>query len=90
MDLALALVEEDYDAVLDTQGLIKSVMVARWVEGERYGYSRQSAREPFASRFYDRTFEVPKDLHAVTRNRLLAAARRTFTRQTFKWQTSMR
>ena len=69
-----ALVEEDYDAVLDTQGLFKSVMVARWVEAKRYGYSRQSAREPFASRFYDRTFNVPKDEHAVTRNRMLAAA----------------
>ncbi len=69
-----ALVEENYDAVLDTQGLVKSVMVARWVEGRRYGFSRQSAREPFASRFYDRTFDVPKGEHAVTRNRKLAAA----------------
>ena len=69
-----AMVEEDYDAVLDTQGLVKSVMVARWVEGQRYGYSRQSAREPFASRFYDRRFDVPKGEHAVTRNRKLAAA----------------
>ena len=69
-----AMVEEDYDAVLDTQGLVKSVMVARWVEGQRYGFSRQSAREPFASRFYDRTFDVPKGEHAVTRNRKLAAA----------------
>lgn len=69
-----AMVEEDYDAVLDTQGLVKSVMVARWVEGQRYGFSRQSAREPFASRFYDRTFDIPKGEHAVTRNRKLAAA----------------
>ena len=68
------LVEEDYDAVLDTQGLIKSVMVSRWVDATRYGYSRNSAREPFASRFYDRTFDVPKDDHAVIRNRKLAAA----------------
>src|SRR5258706_7225369 len=69
-----AMVEQDYDAILDTQGLVKSVMVARWVEGQRYGYSRQSARETFASRFYDHTFDVPRDEHAVTRNRKLAAA----------------
>jgi heptosyltransferase-1 len=69
-----AMVEQDYDAILDTQGLVKSVMVARWVEGQRYGYSRQSARETFASRFYNRTFDVPRDEHAVMRNRKLAAA----------------
>ena len=68
------LVEEDYDAVLDTQGLLKSVMVSRWVEAKRYGYSRSSAREPFASRFYDCSFDVPKNEHAVIRNRKLAAA----------------
>ncbi len=69
-----ALVEQDYDIVLDTQGLLKSAMVSRWVEGRRLGFSRQSAREPFASRFYDAGFDVPRDLHAVTRNRMLAAA----------------
>ncbi len=69
-----ALVEQDYDVVLDTQGLVKSVMVSRWVEGRRLGLSKRSAREPFASRFYDATFDVPRDMHAVMRNRMLAAA----------------
>jgi heptosyltransferase-1 len=69
-----ALVEQDYDAILDTQGLVKSAMVSRWVEGQRIGFSRNSAREPFASRFYDRSFDIDRGEHAVTRNRKLAAA----------------
>jgi heptosyltransferase-1 len=63
-----------YDAVLDTQGLIKSAVVARQAAGKHLGYAADSAREPFAARFYDATFSVPKHLHAVERNRLLAGA----------------
>ncbi|WIM05085.1 MAG: lipopolysaccharide heptosyltransferase I [Candidatus Nitricoxidivorans perseverans] len=63
-----------YDAVLDTQGLLKSALIASRALGERLGYSADSAREPAAARFYDRTFPVPKSLHAVSRNRRLAAA----------------
>lgn len=64
----------DYDFVLDTQGLLKSALIAGRARGVRLGYAADSAREPLAARFYDRTFSVPRDLHAVTRNRLLAAA----------------
>ena len=35
--------------------------------------TRASAREPLAARFYDVTHVVPRDLHAVVRNRRLAA-----------------
>jgi heptosyltransferase-1 len=68
-----ALRAEAYDLVLDTQGLLKSALVTRMARGRRCGYSAASAREPVASRFYDATFEVPKGLHAVERNRRLAA-----------------
>ncbi len=68
--------QESYDCVLDTQGLIKSALVARWARGERCGYAWGSAREPLASLFYDKRLAVPRNLHAVERNRLLAA--RTF------------
>ncbi|MBK5914896.1 lipopolysaccharide heptosyltransferase I [Rhodocyclus purpureus] len=64
----------DYDFVLDTQGLVKSALIAGRARGIRLGYAADSAREPLAARFYDRTFSVPRNLHAVTRNRLLAAA----------------
>ena len=65
---------ERYDLVLDTQGLIKSALLARQADGKRAGYAAEAAREPLASRFYDATYVIPKNLHAVERNRWLAAA----------------
>lgn len=61
-----------YDAVLDTQGLLKSALVARCAQGSRCGFDRRSAREPLAALFYNQTFAVPRALHAVERNRRLA------------------
>jgi heptosyltransferase-1 len=66
------LAERSYDRILDTQGLIKSAWAASWADGPVAGYSAASAREPLAARFYDQPLEVARDLHAVTRNRLLA------------------
>ncbi|MGH8729801.1 MAG: lipopolysaccharide heptosyltransferase I, partial [Burkholderiales bacterium] len=65
---------ERYDSILDTQGLLKSALIARLARGKRCGYSASSAREPLSSRFYDATFDVAKDKHAVERNRALAGA----------------
>lgn len=62
-----------YDIALDTQGLLKSALIARCAQTTRCGLARDSAREPLASLFYDRRFSVAMDLHAVERNRLLAA-----------------
>ena len=63
-----------YDAVIDTQSLLKSALVARFAAGTRHGLDRASAREPLAALFYDTTHAVPRELHAVERNRRLAAA----------------
>jgi heptosyltransferase-1 len=63
-----------YDLVLDTQGLLKSALIASRAHGIKCGHAADSAREPLAARFYERVFSIPKQLHAVTRNRLLAAA----------------
>ncbi len=73
---------ESYDAVLDTQGLLKSALLAHQARGEKIGHAADSAREPLASRFYDRRFSVPKDLHAVERNRRLAALAFGYTIET--------
>jgi heptosyltransferase-1 len=62
-----------YDLVLDTQGLLKSALIARAAYGVRCGQDRQSAREPLAARFYDRAYPVARGRHAVVRNRELAA-----------------
>lgn len=73
-----ALKAETYDAVLDTQGLLKSGLIAACARlapgGARFGLSRATAREGIASRFYNRGFDIARDLHAVERNRRLAAA----------------
>lgn len=66
--------DASYDAVLDTQGLLKSALLASRANGPRLGYAADSAREPLAARFYDRCFHVARTLHAVERNRQLAAA----------------
>lgn len=63
---------EHYDAVIDTQGLLKSAVIAAQARGPKYGLDRASAREPLGW-FYDRTFRVPWGQHAVARNRQLAA-----------------
>jgi heptosyltransferase-1 len=63
-----------YDAILDTQGLIKSALIARLARGHRYGYAAEVAREPLAARFYHETFVIPPNAHAVERNRWLGAA----------------
>jgi heptosyltransferase-1 len=69
-----ALAAHRYDAVIDTQGLLKSALIARCAAGPRHGMDRASAREPVAALFYDRTHPVPRALHAVERNRRLTAA----------------
>lgn len=63
-----------YDFALDTQGLIKSALITRCVNAEKFGYAWASAREPLASLCYQRTFNIAKNQHAVERNRQLAAA----------------
>jgi heptosyltransferase-1 len=62
--------ETRYDVVLDTQGLLKSALIARQAQGRRCGYAAEAAREPLAARFYDATFVIPRNVHAVQRNPL--------------------
>lgn len=63
----------NWDCVIDTQGLIKSAFVARRAHAPVFGFDRRSARERLAARFNDVKFNVPRDLHAVERNRQVAA-----------------
>jgi lipopolysaccharide heptosyltransferase I len=61
-----------YDEIVDSQGLMRSAVIARFARGRRHGYDRESIREPVASMFYDVRHHVSRDLHAVTRNRILS------------------
>ncbi len=72
--LRAELKREPYDMVLDLQGLLKSALWAKQANGPVVGYDRASIREPLAASLYWRTAAVPRDLQAVQRNRLLAAA----------------
>lgn len=65
--------QQKYDLVLDAQGLLKSVWVARQIDAPKVGLDWSSAREKFASLFYDRKIQVAKDQHAITRLRELFA-----------------
>jgi heptosyltransferase-1 len=60
-----------YDDIIDSQGLVRSAVVARLARGRRHGYDSSSIREPAASRFYDVKHRVARDLHAIARNRQL-------------------
>lgn len=75
---ARELKREQYDAVIDTQGLLKSALVAWAARGIRHGLDFASAREPLTW-FYDRTYSVPWTMHAVERNRALAARALAYT-----------
>lgn len=73
-DFLYELKSEKYDAIIDAQGLIKSaVLVTRQAQGRKFGYDSLSARERFSSLFYDETFNIPYQQHAVERIRKLCA-----------------
>lgn len=69
-----ALRADTYDAVLDLQGLLKSVMWGLQARGPLLGYDFASIREPAAALFYRRRAAVARQQQAVVRNRALAAA----------------
>jgi heptosyltransferase I len=62
-----------YDWVLDTQGLLKSVLIASWTHGPLHGYGWGSGREPLPALFYAHRHKVLWEQHAVVRIRKLAA-----------------
>ena len=70
-----------YDEIVDSQGLIRSAVIARLAHGRRHGYDRASIREPLASIFYDVRYRVSRNLHAVTRNRMLSGLALGYTPQ---------
>ena len=65
--------EARYDLVIDLQGLVKSALWGLQADRPLVGFDRRSAREPWAALCYQRTFHVPRNLHAVERCRRLMA-----------------
>ena len=65
--------EEKYDCVIDIQGLMRSALVARLSGAESWGYSKDTIREPLASRFYTHTLPVAESLRPVRRYRTMVS-----------------
>lgn len=71
--VAQQLKQEKFDLVIDSQGLLKSAIPARWCHAPISGYDHNSIRESFASRFYHQKYTVSRQLSAIERNRQLFA-----------------
>jgi heptosyltransferase-1 len=74
----LALIEEikkiknyaknNYDLVIDAQGLLKSAITAKLLGSNRAGFSKKSIREGAASYFYIHKVEIAYDANTIDRN----------------------
>lgn len=64
---------EQYDAVIDEQGLLRSAWAASWTKSNVFGYSRDTVRESFASLFYKEMKRLPESIGTVRRYRKMAA-----------------
>ena len=64
--------KNNYDKVIDFQGLIKSAIVSKIISPNTYGYDKKSIRESLASFFYKYSFDIPYDYNTIDRYRLLA------------------
>ncbi|BCH31504.1 lipopolysaccharide heptosyltransferase I [Mesorhizobium sp. L-8-10] len=63
-----------YDLVIDAQGLLKSVFLAKLAGAPIAGFDRNSAREGLSALFYRDHYAVARGLHAISRTRLLFGA----------------
>ncbi len=62
---------QQYDLILDAQGLIKSALLSLFARGPRAGLDVASARETCAAWFYQQRYKVNFYQHAVVRMRQL-------------------
>lgn len=74
LDFRRKLKAQRYDAILDTQALLKSALISTWARGPSHGPNCKTAREPLAGLLYTHGYDISPKLHAVTRTRLVAAS----------------
>ncbi|MEA3228185.1 MAG: lipopolysaccharide heptosyltransferase I [Campylobacterota bacterium] len=63
--------KNNYDIIIDAQGLIKSAIVSKMLKGKNttlYGFSKNSIREGVASWFYDEVIAIAYDENTIDRN----------------------
>ncbi len=79
-DFRRQLRQQEYDLIIDAQGLFKSALLARMARGDTVGLDASSAREPGAALFYRRNIRVARDMHAIERVRSLFAQALGYTK----------
>ncbi len=60
--------ENNYDLVIDAQGLIKSAVITRLLSDNTAGFDRLSVREKIASYVYSKKIHCPYDANSIDRN----------------------
>lgn len=65
---------QQYDKVIDAQGLIKSALITRMLKAPRCGQSGKVAREPLAAWACNEKHDIARGQHAIDRVRQLFAA----------------
>lgn len=64
---------EDFDLVIDMQGLLKSALVSKFLGKHRHGFDKNSIRESIASYFYTTTSTISYESSVVKRNSFVVA-----------------
>ena len=64
---------QQYDYIIDAQGLLKSALVTRLAKGLHTGMDKHSCKESLASFFYQKKVSITRQAHAIERVRMLFA-----------------
>jgi len=65
--------KENYDIVIDLQGLAKSAITSRLLSSKVAGFDKESTRESIASLFYNKKINIAYDENTIDRYRVLAS-----------------
>ncbi|TWO27230.1 lipopolysaccharide heptosyltransferase I [Campylobacter insulaenigrae] len=65
--------QNQYDVVIDLQGLIKSALVSKFLCANTFGFDQDSIKESFASNFYRHKFACNYEENIIVRNLSLVA-----------------
>jgi len=63
-----AYAKNNYDLVIDAQGLLKSAITTKLLSKNRAGFSKDSIREGVASYFYTKKVDIAYDANTIDRN----------------------
>jgi heptosyltransferase-1 len=63
-----AYAKNNYDLVIDAQGLLKSAITSKFLAKKRAGFSKKSIRETVASYFYHQKVNIAYDANTIDRN----------------------